>query len=208
MKRQTFITIIGALLLLVIPTTSFKKIDKNDKMTTDSVSGAKQKKNYEAKVEDVTRTMPKGALLSFSYSSANPFTQRSINIKLEKNGGNNLLTIRREPNERKKGFHFVPAKSTNHDKEFDEDIIETIEVADTVFKRVRDMVEEGKLYDMKESYYTNAMDASSWDMEFKFEDGVIKSRGNATFLDHYVTLNQIINYLSSIYERKTKKNKG
>ena len=82
----------------------------------------------------------------------------------------------------------------------------TVAVDDSVFVRVRDIVEQGELYDVGSRYMPDVdiMDASNWSMYFKFEKGVIDSDGYASGPDHRDTLGEVLRYLDGIYKELTK----
>ena len=136
--------------------------------------------------------MPSGRLKSFNHVVSNGFAGFRQEITLESKGGKNTLNVE---NQRR----LVPDDEQREPKG-------PVEVDDSVFVRVRDMVEQGSLYDVGR-YYSPAimiMDASNWSMSIYFEGGSINSSGYADGPDHHETLNAILQYLSQLYESLTK----
>ena len=80
-------------------------------------------------------------------------------------------------------------------------------VADSVFQRVRDMVESGKLYEVGKHYSPDVMvtDASSWSLSIRFEGGSISSGGYASGPDHYEALREIEKYLVNMCRKPDEK---
>lgn len=137
--------------------------------------------------------MPSGQLSYFHYRSSNGFAGYLKEVTLSKKDGKGWLSIKE-----RKGMRGVP------DEEQAEKDPKTVEVEDSVFQRVRDMVEEGKLFEAGRRYQPDymIMDASNWSMEFKFEGGVIDSDGYATGPDNGRALGRIIDYLDEVYKEK------
>ena len=131
-------------------------------------------------------SMPSGALKYFYYSRNNGFAGFREEFSLNKNKGKNILKI-------------TIARRMHMPENPGETKCE-IEVNDSVFQRVRDMVEEGKLYDVYREYHPEEMitDASGWSMNISFEGGSIDSGGYATGPDHHDTLNKILQYLVEV----------
>lgn len=131
-------------------------------------------------------SMPSGALKYFYYSRNNGFAGFREEFSLNKDKGKNILKI-------------MIARRMHIPEDPGETKCE-IEVDDSVFQRVRDMVEEGKLYDVYREYFPENMitDASGWSMNFSFEGGSIDSQGYAVGPDHHDTLNKILQYLVEI----------
>lgn len=135
--------------------------------------------------------MPSGQLSHFSFSNSNGFAGFRLEVTLDKKSGAGTLLVKEENRNR-----FPP------DQEKDEATSQPVEVNDSVFTRVRTMVEEGLLYDIGSSYYPDymIMDASGWSLYMKFDGGSISSGGYATGPDHSDTLHKIIKYLSAVYD--------
>lgn len=133
--------------------------------------------------------MPGGRLVSFSSSAGNGFAgwRRELSLRRNDNGEGGMLTLKEE-NHR----HYGPGAPAPTDT--------TVQVVDTVFHRVRDMVESGKLYEIGKSYVPDIMitDATSWSLHIKFEEGTISSGGYASAPDHHEALNEIEKYLVSL----------
>ena len=77
-------------------------------------------------------------------------------------------------------------------------------VDDSVFQRVRDMVESGMLYEIGKDYYPDfdITDASSWSLSIYFEKGDISSGGYATSPDHSDALSEIERYLAGMFKKE------
>lgn len=131
--------------------------------------------------------MPVGALVRFEYSTNNGFAGFHKEVSLGVKDGKKV--VRAE--ERRMRF--------NDDKP-DEPVYD-VTVDDSVFVRVRDMIEEGKLYEAGSVYQPDFMifDASNWSMDIQFEGGSISSSGYATGPDHADTLSRVVNYLVEVY---------
>ena len=134
--------------------------------------------------------MPEGRLLSFSSSAGNGFAgwHRELTLKRDENSESGTLTLKEE---RRRG----PRAGANTDT--------TIVVADSVFQRVRDMVESGKLYEIGKDYYPDfdITDASSWSLSIYFEKGDISSSGYAAGPDHSDVLTEIERYLAGMFKK-------
>ncbi|MBO4658806.1 MAG: hypothetical protein J5637_04225 [Prevotella sp.] len=140
----------------------------------------------------IHRSMPQGALKSFYYSSGNGFAGFHYEVSLKKVDGKNVLRI-----EEKRMIHDFDNAQTPPEAY---DAV----VADSVLQRVRDMVEEGKLYEIGSDYMPDyeIMDASNWSLSFTFEKGSISSGGYAAGPDHSDVLGRIIRYLTAIYDEQ------
>lgn len=136
--------------------------------------------------------MPEGRLLSFSSSAGNGFAgwHRELTLKRDENSESGTLTLKEE----RRSFR-EPGEGGNTET--------TIVVADSVFQRVRDMVENGKLYEIGQDYYSDfeITDASSWSLSFFFEKGSITSGGYASSPDHSDALNEIERYLARMFKK-------
>ena len=160
-----------------------EKVDRRCQRLTSAISSELSRR--------VPPQMPSGALTNFYYRTANGFAGYLLEVNLTKKEGKGCLSIKE-----RRGMRGVP------DEEQAEKEPKIIEVEDTVFQRVRDMVEEGKLYEVGKYYSPDymIMDASSWSMDFKFEGGSISSGGYATGPDNSSALRRIIDYLKEVYE--------
>lgn len=132
--------------------------------------------------------MPGGPLLYFSYSSMNGFAAYKMEITLDGREGKHQVLVKNETM-----IRYL-------DQEEPEEA-QPKEVADSVFQRVRDMVEEGQLYDVSRNYLPDydVMDADNWGMEIVCEQGRVSTSGYAGGPDHYKTLHAILDYLKAIY---------
>ena len=137
------------------------------------------------------REMPSGQLKHFSFTTSNGFAGFRLEITLDKKSGTGTLLVKEENHNRH------PSEEGAKKKTF-----EPVEVNDSVFTRVRDMVEEGHLYEIGIVYSPDymIMDASNWSLDMSFEGGSISSRGYATGPDHNDALRKITRYLSAVYD--------
>ncbi len=162
-----------------------EKVVQRCQMLTAAIDG--KLANY------VPKTMPKGNLLYFSSLSSNGFAGFHEEIILEKKkDGKRILSIdsrnrRMEPMPNEQGIIVLNQP-------------QVVEVDDTVFQRVRDMVEKGRLYDVGKQYMPDymIMDASNWSMSFTFEGGKISSGGYAGGPDNSKALREIVDYLKEV----------
>ena len=138
--------------------------------------------------------MPEGRLLSFSSSASNGFAgwRRELTLKRDKNSESGTLTLKEE-----RHLRWGPGEEEGTDT--------TIVVADSVFQRVRDMVEDGMLYEIGRDYHPDfdITDASSWSLSIYFEKGDISSGGYAVGPDHHEVLNEIERYLVGMCRKET-----
>ena len=133
---------------------------------------------------DDGRTMPKGKLQEFDSSSSNGFAGRRMDLRLWRDkDGKGLLSLNTS-------FRNREAKA--------------IEVDDSVFQHVRDVVEQKRLYTIGRHYVPDyeIMDASNWSLHIKFEGGTISSSGYATGPDRSLGLYEIERYLINLYREQ------
>lgn len=134
--------------------------------------------------------MPAGRLLYFKYDTSNAYAAYEEEFILDGREGKHELKV-------EKGSMIVnwvePKKS------------ERKEVADSVFQHVRDMVEQGQLYDVGRNYMPDmdVLDADSWGLVMEFEQGRISTSGYATGPDHHKTLQAILDYFTAIIKEDT-----
>ncbi len=159
-----------------------EKVDRRCQMLSSAISSELGRR--------VPPQMPTGALTNFYYRSSNGFAGYLLEVNLSKKEGKGWLSIKE-----RRGMRGVPVEEQAEEEP------KIIEVEDSVFQRVRDMVEEGKLYEVGKYYSPDymIMDASSWSMDFKFEGGSIHSGGYATGPDNSQTLSRIIDYLKKVH---------
>ena len=133
--------------------------------------------------------MPAGRLLYFSYDTSNAFAAYKEEITLDGREGKHELKVEEESMIIYEGQE--PPKKP-----------EPKEVADSVFQHVRDMIEQGQLYDVGRNYMpdVDVLDASRWWLSMEFEQGRISTGGYATGPDHHETLNAILDYLTAIFK--------
>ena len=133
--------------------------------------------------------MPAGRLLYFSYDTSNAFAAYQHEVTLEGRKGKHELKVEERSMIIYEGQE--PPKKA-----------EPKQVADSVFQRVRDMIEQGQLYDVGRYYMpdVDVLDASRWGLDMEFEQGKISTRGYATGPDHYKTLHAILDYLTAIFK--------
>ncbi|MBR6180960.1 MAG: hypothetical protein IKQ77_07100 [Prevotella sp.] len=186
---------------------NIKKVKKQDKILSKYFNDVSQARQAFAQAETtemcykmlsgtlngminhtVTRKMPSGPLTYFRHSISNGYAGTHDETILEKKDGKGRLAVNM------KNMRMNPE---DRDKE-----PVWMEVEDSVFQHVRDMVEAGLLYDVNPHYSPAAdiMDASNWSMDFYFEGGKICSDGYAVRPDHSECLDNILRYLFDIYK--------
>ncbi len=139
------------------------------------------------------RTMPTGRLKSFHYQQSNGFGgfrhETSLTRHADRPGG--VLTISNQRMMAEEDLQQKPA---------------VVEVPDTVLQRVRDIVEQGRLYQVGRSYMPDfdILDASSWSMDIDLEGGSISSNGYAAGPDYSDALDEILNYLKAVADTAAK----
>ena len=133
--------------------------------------------------------MPAGQLLYFSYSTGNAFACYHKEITLDRQQGKHELKVEEQ-------------QMSWGDQEKDEKTVAPKEIGDSVFQRVRNMIEQGQLYDIGSNYMPDydITDASNWSLYIVFEQGTISSGGYAEGPDHHDTLNAINEYLTNIFK--------
>ena len=133
--------------------------------------------------------MPAGRLLYFSYDTSNAFAAYKHEITLDGRKGKHELKV-------EEGSMIIYEGQEKPQKP------EPKEVADSVFQRVRNMIEQGQLYDVGRYYMPDfdILDASRWGLEIEFEQGRISTGGYAAGPDHHETLHAILNYLTAIFK--------
>ena len=139
--------------------------------------------------------MPAGRLLYFSYSCGNAFSGYSEEVTLDGRKGKHELKVE------------VQRMRWGGPEDEKEKAIVPKEVADSVFERVRDMIEQGQLYDVGRNYMPDIeiMDASNWSLDMTFEQGRISSGGYADGPDHHEALYAITKYLTELFEGEKEK---
>ena len=133
--------------------------------------------------------MPAGRLLYFSYDTSNAFAAYKHEITLDGRKGKHELKV-------EEGSMIIYEGQEKPQKP------EPKEVADSVFQRVRNMIEQGQLYDVGRYYMPDfdILDASRWGLEMEFEQGRISTGGYAAGPDHHETLHAILDYLTAIFK--------
>lgn len=134
--------------------------------------------------------MPAGQLLCFRYSTGNAFGGYHFEVVLDGRKGKHELKV-----EEKRMRWGRPEGE-------EEKAVVPKEVDDSVFQRVRDMVEQGQVYDIGRYYMPDydITDASNWSLDITFEQGSVSSGGYADGPDHHDTLNAITKYLTSVFK--------
>ncbi|MCR4920818.1 MAG: hypothetical protein K5945_03800 [Bacteroidaceae bacterium] len=131
--------------------------------------------------------MPAGQLLYFHYTTNNAFAGYKQEVILDGRKGKHELKMEVQ---RMGEPSLTPLEGEGAPKE----------VGDSVFQRVRDMVEQGQLYEVGREYMPDYKinDAPSWSLQIVFEQGSIDSSGYAERPDHDETLREIVEYLLAI----------
>ena len=143
------------------------------------------------------RRMPQGELNYYSSSSSNGFAGRRREIKLEydKNSGKRTLVFNNM------NMH-TPVKADEPQP------ITEIEVDESLFENVRQMIEEGKLYEIAEEYYADVFitDGTNWSLYIRFDDRkTISSGGYMSWPEQNDVINKIDNYLVQEFNKRTGK---
>lgn len=135
--------------------------------------------------------MPSGQLKHFSFTTSNGFAGTRLEIRLDKKSDRGTLLVKKE------NYNRYPSEEGAKEKTF-----EAVEVNDSVFTRVRDMIKEGHLFEIGVRYSPDYMitDASNWSLDMSFEGGSISSSGYATGPDHNDELRKITRYLAAVYD--------
>ncbi len=131
--------------------------------------------------------MPAGKLMYFNYSISNAFAGSSVQIILDGRKGKHELKVQTEQ------------MNWGDSNEEDNKTADFKEVSDSVFLRVREMVEQGKLYEVGRQYTPDVIiyDYSNWSLEIVFEQGSIVSSGYAEGPDNREALHAITDYLKT-----------
>ena len=131
--------------------------------------------------------MPAGKLLYFSYSISDAFAGSSEQIILDGRKGKHELKVQTQQ------------MNWGDSNKEDNKAADFKEVSDSVFLRVREMVEQGKLYEVGRQYTPDVdiTDGSNWSLEIVFEQGTIKSSGYAKGPDNRKALHAITDYLKT-----------
>lgn len=135
--------------------------------------------------------MPAGELKLFSYHFGNGFAGTHFSIELQRNDNGHGGKLTRLNENRMFGPEEEQAKP------------EVAEVEDSVFQRVRDIIEQGQLYKVGHEYMPDfdITDASSWSLGIYFEGGSISSGGYAVGPDYGDALNEVIKYLGQLLKK-------
>ncbi|MBQ6310528.1 MAG: hypothetical protein IJK74_03160 [Bacteroidales bacterium] len=140
----------------------------------------------------VYNTMPKNMLTSFHYSAGNGYAGWSFSVELNHN------------EDRVGGVLKYENKQMRFRKEDDPEPKPRIaNVDDSVFVKVYNMIEEGKLYD-EASYYhpfMDIMDGTGWSLRMGFGKEHISTGGYMAGPNHHEALNKILNYLNEVYKQ-------
>lgn len=127
-------------------------------------------------------------LMNFYSMNVNAFALRRQEIILKRTDNGGVLTVA-------KGFEQEDGQG-----------VQKVEVDYQVMDHVRDMIVDGLLFDIKESYYPkfDITDATSWSLDFKIGTKSFGSSGYAVGPDHSQTLNEIEQYLYELYDERTR----
>ena len=136
--------------------------------------------------------MPDGQLLYFNYSTSNAFAGSSEEITLDGRKGKHELKVN------------IQRMRWGDPEEEEKKAADPKEVGGSVFQRVKEMVEQGKLYEVGRHYMPDVdiTDASNWSLEIVFEQGSISSSGYAEGPDHHKALYAITDYLTTLFNEK------
>ncbi len=143
------------------------------------------------------KRMPQGELTYYSSSSSNGFAgwRREVRLEYDKKGDKRILVVNNENMNRPIG-------------EDEPKPITEIEVDEALFKSVRQMIEEGKLYEIAEDYYADMFitDGTNWSLYITFDDRKhIGSGGYMAWPEQSDVINKIDNYLVQEFNKRTGK---
>ncbi len=143
------------------------------------------------------RRMPQGELNYYSSSSSNGFAgwRREIKLEYDKKSGKRTLVFNNM------NMH-TPVKADEPQP------ITEIEVDESLFENVRQMIEEGKLYEIAEEYYADVFitDGTNWSLYIRFDDRkTISSGGYMSWPEQSDVINKIDNYLVQEFNKRTGK---
>ena len=152
-------------------------------MTTIGANDKVSKKQKE--MQEELRNEP---LMNFYSMNVNAFALHRQEIILKRTDNGGVLTVAR-------GF-----------EEEDSQKVQKVEVADSILDHVRNLIVDGLLFDLKDSYYPefDITDATSWSLDFKLGTKKFGSSGYAVGPDHAETLREIEQYLCTLYEERTR----
>ena len=145
-----------------------------------------------ARKNRVYNTMPTGMLTSFHYSSGNGFAGWRFSIELNRNKDGNGGVLKAEKEQMRFRNENDPEPKPN-----------TADVDDSVFVKVYNMIEEGKLYDEANYYqpFMDVTDGTSWSLWMSFGKEHISTGGYMAGPNHHKALNAILKYLSDVYKQ-------
>ncbi len=133
--------------------------------------------------------IPSGKLTRFSFSSGNGFAgwRRSIELVREKGQQNGTL---------------VCSQTSMHRMESDKEEAITVNVGDSVFTKVYNMIKEGELYNEASHYQPLIFitDGTNWSLWMSFEKDYISTGGYMAGPNHAEALTAILKYLTGLYE--------
>ena len=131
------------------------------------------------------RKAPGGHLLSLEYSTHNGFAGASDEIKLTRNpdGTGTLLATR---------------KRMRMERDLNDAEGKSYVVPDTAMLSVEKLIRENRTYEMGSRYDSDyeIMDASSWSLFVRFEEGAFSSGGYAAWPDDRYKLSEILTLIS------------
>ena len=136
--------------------------------------------------------MPKTDLKLFSYSSGNGFAgwRSSVELKRNADGNGGTLTYKEE------NIHRAPIEGQENENK-----PEQVNVDDSVFVKVYDLIKETQLYDEQNNYQPlyDVTDGTNWSLWMSFEGTYISTGGYMSGPNHYKGLNQILAYLKNLF---------
>ena len=140
----------------------------------------------------VYNTMPKEKLTNFHYSAGNGFAGWRFSVELNHNEDGNGGILKYENEQMRFRREDDPEPKPR-----------TANVDDSVFVKVYNMIEEGKLYDEAKSYhpFVDVTDGTSWSLWMSFEKTYISTGGYMAGPNHHKALDDILKYLNNVYKQ-------
>ena len=140
-----------------------------------------------ANKDRVYNPMPDEKLTALHYSAGNGFAGWRVSIKLVRNKDGNGGTLKIEEKRMIRQDESKPKPKT-------------VDVDDSVFEKVYNMIKEGGLYDEANYYepYYDVTDGTNWSLWMSFEKTNLSTGGYMAGPNHHEALREILKYLNEI----------
>ena len=138
----------------------------------------------------VYNSMPKEMLTGFHYSAGNGFAGWRFSVELDHNKDGNGGILK-----------YVNEQMRYRTENEPEPKPRTANVDDSVFVKVYNMIEEGKLYDENNYYhpFMDVTDGTNWSLWMAFGKEYLSTGGYMAGPNHHDALNEILKYLNEVY---------